>query len=511
VAAELTRALADSEQRVFWLDSADAPDPLPPLDGEVTCDLAIVGGGFTGLWAALMAAPDEDVVLLEGDRCGWGASGRNGGFLEASLTHGLDNGLSRWPDEMPTLERLGGENFEAIRATLAERGIDAAWNGAGVIDVATREHEVPWLVEAAEAAREHGEEVTLLDRAAVRAEVNSPTYLGGLWHRTGNALVDPARLAWGLREAALADGIRIHEHTRVTRLRRDGDGVLLETAAAGTGKSAAGAGKSAAGAGRVRARRVLLATNAYKPLVRSIRRYVVPVYDYVLVTEPLSDAQRAALGWEREQGVSDSGNRFHYYRLTPGVREGELTPGVREGELTPGVREGELTPGSGAGQRILWGGYEALYHFRNGMRPELEDHAPTFELLARNFAATFPQLEGIRFTHRWAGAIDTSSRFCVTFGRALGGRVAYAVGYTGLGVAASRFGARVALDLLHERDTEATRLQLVRSRPIPFPPEPLRYAVIQATRRALARADERGGKRGLWLRGLDRIGAGFDS
>ena len=99
----------------------------------------------------------------------------------------------------------------------------------------------------------------------------------------------------------------------------------------------------------------------------------------------------------------------------------------------------------------------------------------------------------------------------MTFGRALGGRAAYAVGYTGLGVAATRFGARVALDLLHDRDTELTRLELVRSRPIPFPPEPLRYAVIQATRRALARADERGGKRGAWLRGLDRIGAGFDS
>ena len=214
--------------------------------------------------------------------------------------------------------------------------------------------------------------------------------------------------------------------------------------------------------------------------MRSIRRYVVPVYDYVLVTEPLSEEQRRAVGWERRQGVADSGNRFHYYRLTED-------------------------------DRILWGGYEALYHFRNGMRPELEDHAPTFELLARNFAETFPQLEGLRFTHRWAGAIDTSSRFCVTFGRALGGRAAYAVGYTGLGVAATRFGARVALDLLHDRDTELTRLELVRSRPIPFPPEPLRYAVIQATRRALARADERGGRRGPWLRGLDRIGAGFDS
>jgi glycine/D-amino acid oxidase-like deaminating enzyme len=250
----------------------------------------------------------------------------------------------------------------------------------------------------------------------------------------------------------------------VTRLGQDGDGVVLETET-----------------GRVRARRVLLATNAYRPLIRAIRRYVVPVYDYVLVTEPLSEEQRRAIGWERRQGVSDSGNRFHYYRLTPD------------------------------GSRILWGGYEAIYHFRNGMRPELEDHAPTFELLASNFAATFPQLEGIRFTHRWAGAIDTCSRFCVMFGTALGGRVAYAVGYTGLGVVASRFGARAALDLLYDRDTELTRLEMVRGRPIPFPPEPLRYGAIQLTRRALARADERGGRRGPWLRALDRIGAGFDS
>jgi glycine/D-amino acid oxidase-like deaminating enzyme len=466
------RALADSEQKVFWLDSPAAPAPLSPLEGEASCELAIVGGGFTGLWAALQAAPDHEVILLEGDRCGWGASGRNGGFAEASLTHGLENGLSRWPDEIDELERIGAENFAAMRATLSERGIDAAWEEPGVLDVATRPHEVPELAEAAEAAREHGEEVTLLDRGAVRAEVDSPTYLGGLWSHSGGALVDPARLAWGLRDAALSDGVRIHEHTRVTRLQREGDGVVLETEG-----------------GRVRARRVLLATNAYKPLVRSIRRYVVPVYDYVLVTEPLSDEQRRAVGWQRGQGVADSGNRFHYYRLTP-----------------PGGG-----PGDAEGGRILWGGYEAIYHFRNGMRPELEDHAPTFELLAGNFAATFPQLEGIRFTHRWAGAIDTCSRFCVTFGQALGGRVAYAVGYTGLGVVASRFGAQVALDLLHGRDSELTRLQMVRSRPIPFPPEPLRYAAIQVTRSGLARADERGGRRGPWLRLLDRVGAGFNS
>jgi glycine/D-amino acid oxidase-like deaminating enzyme len=463
VAAGLSAALADSEQRVFWLDSPDAPELLASLQGEQRCDLAIVGGGFTGLWAALLALPDEDVVVLEGDRCGWAASGRNGGFLDASLTHGLENGLARWPDEIDTLLELGGENFAAIRETVRERGIDAAWEENGFIDVATRAHELEGLAEAAEVARRHGEDVELLDRDAVRAEVDSPAYLGGLLTRGGGALVDPARLAWGLRRAALEDGARIFEGTSVTGMRREGDGVVLETAG-----------------GRLRARRVVLATNAFRPLVRAIGRYVIPVYDYVLVTEPLSAGQRAAIGWEGRQGLADSGNRFHYYRLT-------------------------------ADDRILWGGYEAVYHRGNGMRPELEESAEVFNLLAHNFAETFPQLDGVRFTHRWAGAIDTCSRFCVTFGRALGGRAAYAVGYTGLGLVATRFGARVALDLVHGRDTDLTRLKLVRSRPLPFPPEPLRYAVVEATRRALIRADERRGRRGLWLRALDRVGAGFDS
>ena len=143
--------------------------------------------------------------------------------------------------------------------------------------------------------------------------------------------------------------------------------------------------------------------------------------------------------------------------------------------------------------------------------PPLEERPEVYNLLASNFAATFPQLEGLRFSHRWAGAIDTCSRFAVMFGRALGGRVAYAVGYTGLGVGASRFGAQVALDLLHGRDSELTRLELVRRRPIPFPPEPIRSGVVQLTRRALIRADEDGGRRGPWLKLLDRVGAGFDS
>jgi glycine/D-amino acid oxidase-like deaminating enzyme len=145
------------------------------------------------------------------------------------------------------------------------------------------------------------------------------------------------------------------------------------------------------------------------------------------------------------------------------------------------------------------------------MGPHLDAREASFELLAGHFFATFPQLEGIRFTHAWGGAIDTCSRFSVTFGRALGGRAVFAVGYTGLGVAASRFGAQVALDLADGRNTERTGLRMVRERPIPFPPEPLRWAGITLTRRALAKADRREGRRGPWLRVLDRLGMGYDS
>ena len=131
--------------------------------------------------------------------------------------------------------------------------------------------------------------------------------------------------------------------------------------------------------------------------------------------------------------------------------------------------------------------------------------------IAAHFFETFPQLEGLRFSHRWGGAIDTCSRFSVMFGMALGGRAVYSVGYTGLGVGASRFGAQVALDLADDRDTERTRLKMVRSKPTPFPPEPLRWAAITLTRRALAKADRQDGRRGAWLRTLDRFGLGFDS
>jgi glycine/D-amino acid oxidase-like deaminating enzyme len=449
--------VAEASPVPFWLDRP-RPESAPPLQAAVEADLAIVGGGFTGLWAAVLAKqehPAREVVLLEAETAGWGASGRNGGFVEASLTHGQENGAARFPGELDALEALGRENLDGMKADLARHTIDAAWVENGVLSVATQPHEVAELPDDVALLRRYGWEAEVLDREAVRAEVASPTYLGAVEVRTGVALVDPGALALGLRKAALDLGVRLYEGTPVT--------AELTTPA-----------------GRIKAEKVLLATGAYPPISRTIRRLVAPVYDYVVVTEPLSAAQRAELRWERGQGIADRGNRFHYYRLTPDGR-------------------------------ILFGGYDAIYHYGNRVDARLDRRPATFELLARHLIQTFPALEGIRFSHAWGGPIDTCSRFCVTFGRALEGRGVYVVGYTGLGVGASRFGARTALDLLDGADTPRTRLKLVRSRPIPFPPEPARWAVIQATRLALARADERGGRRGPWLRLLDRLGLGFDS
>ena len=194
-----------------------------------------------------------------------------------------------------------------------------------------------------------------------------------------------------------------------------------------------------------------------------MRRYIAPVYDYALMTEPLSDDQQDAIGWKHRQGVGDGANQFHYYRLSKD-------------------------------NRILWGGYDAVYRYGGPVEPKYDDYDPSFAMLSQHFFTTFPQLEGIKFTHRWGGAIDTCSRFSAFFGTAHHGRTAYAVGYTGLGVAATRFGAQTALDLLDGKDTEATRLELVKNKPVPFPPEPLRYPVIQLTANRMARADRQPGQ-----------------
>ncbi|MCX6481945.1 MAG: FAD-dependent oxidoreductase [Mycobacterium sp.] len=459
----IERALAPAVFGSMWLDPAivgPRPD-YPRLPGATTCDLLVVGGGYTGLWTALHAAerdPGAEVVLIEAEQIGWAASGRNGGFVDASLTHGTANGKSRWPEEFDHLERLGMANLNGMAADIDKYGMNVDWQRTGMLAVATEAHQVPWLRESADAG-----EGKFLDQAAVRAEVNSPTYLAGLLSPDTTAIVDPARLVFELARACAGKGVQIFEHTAADGINPEAGGVTVTTAV-----------------GPITAKRVVLATNVFPSLLKRNRLHTVPVYDHVLGTDPLSAEQLDRIGWRGRQGVSDCGNQFHYYRLS-------------------------------ADNRILWGGYDAMYHWGRRVDPRHEDRPESFRKIAAHFFLTFPQLDDVRFSHRWAGPIDTSTRFCAHWGVAGKGRIAYVNGFTGLGVGASRFAADVCLDLLDGRRTERTELEMVRKRPLPFPPEPLASIGIGVTRRSLDRADHNAGRRNVLLRTLDRLGLGFDS
>ncbi len=459
------QAIANVSHVPFWLDDPSAPSPEPPLTRSTSTDLLIIGAGFTGLWTALLAKeadPARDVVLLEAGTAAIGASGRNGGFMDASITHGFLNGYSRWRDEISILHALGVQNLAEIESTIRRLGIECDYQHTGEVDVATEPYMLDEFKRNVELAKQYNIEFQYLDREQVQAVVRSPVFLGGL-SRRDTSIVNPAQLAWGLRKACLDLGVRLHENTPVTRLDQDKNTVIAHTPHA-----------------QVRANKVALATNAFPPLLKQIKSYIVPVYDYALMTEPLTPAQRDSIGWHGREGLSDANHQFHYFRTT-------------------------------IDGRILWGGYDAVYHWNNGFGAHLENRPASFALLAEHFFQAFPQLEGIRFTHAWGGAIDTCSRFSPFWGTAYHGKAAYAMGYTGNGVGSTRFGARVLLDILDDKNTERTGLEFVRTKPIPFPPEPLRSIGINLSRWSLAQADNNQGKENLWLKLMNWVGLGFDS
>ncbi|MGW4095519.1 NAD(P)/FAD-dependent oxidoreductase [Mycobacterium sp. NPDC004974] len=452
----VSAALADSVASVFWLDDTDDDTAYPTLTSSTSADLTVVGGGYLGLWTAVLAKrrnPSARVVLLEAETAGWAASGRNGGFCEASLTHGESNGQTRWPGEYEQLERLGMENLAAMEADIGELGIECQWEMPGSLSVAVDQHQIDWL-----------DPQLRLDREQTRAQVNSPLYLAAEWHREGCALVHPGRLARELARVAAELGVEVFEHSPVQKVDTDNPTAVCVHTPRTT----------------VTTDRVALATNVFPSLLRRNRLRTVPVYDYVLMTEPLSTAQMDSIGWHNRQGVGDLANQFHYSRLTQD-------------------------------NRILYGGYDAIYHSGRHVRAGYEDRPESYRTLASHFLATYPQLEGIRFSHRWAGAIDTCTQFAAFHGLARRGRVAYAAGFTGLGVGATRFAAEVMLDHLDGRCTARTALKMVRRKPLPFPPEPLTSIGINATRWALNRADHNQGRRNALLRTLDAVGLGFDS
>lgn len=458
--AVIDKALRGVEHVSFWLDDPRRPAAQPALSGDVTTDLLVVGGGYCGLWTALLAKerdPGLGVVLVEGKEVGWAASGRNGGFVEASLTHGTENGERYFRGELETLDRLGMQNWVEFAADLQRHGIEAEYEATGIVTVATEPHQVALLRQA---AGEHGD---FLDEEALRGYVSSPLFRAGLFEREGGALVNPALLAWGLKQACLTLGVKIYEHTPVLSL-SDQRGRVRATTPGGS----------------VSARRTVLATNGFPSLLLRNRLRTIPVYDYALMTEPLSAQQLDAIGWTERFGITDSSRQFHYYRKS-------------------------------ADNRILWGGYDAVYHPGGRIKASYDVRDETFRRLADHFLRTFPQLGEIGFSHAWGGMIDMSSRLVAFHGTAMGGKVAYSSGFTGLGVAATRFAGKVMLDLLEGADTEITRTRLVRTKPLPIPPEPIASAAVAVIKREIARADRNGGRDGVILKLADALGYSFDS
>ena len=448
----------------FWQETIPEPEAALPLATDIVCDLAIIGGGFTGLWGALKARerwPDARIARLEAARCGAAASGRNGGCCAPSISHGVSNAVARWPKEAEALVRLGCENLDGLQEDLKSYRIDCAFEREGKLNLAATPWQAHGLKAMQAAYARFGIESRSVEGDALDEKFRSPRYGAGLFE-PNYALVNPAKLVAGLRQARLDRGIALYEDTPVSSLDGTSSGLRLTTPQA-----------------VVSARQAVMATNAAVPLLKRFHMSVIPVFDYTLVTEPISDEQFAAIGWRGRYGIADSGNQFHYCRKT-------------------------------ADNRILWGGFDAIYHYGSRRDRELLHRPQSYARLGANFAEAFPELSDVSFTHAWGGIIDTSARTTFFAGTALGGCLAYALGFTGQGVSASRFAALAMLDMLEGRRTERTDLRMLRSWAVPFPPEPVRALAVRQVQKDLAQED-RTGYRSLLLRTLDRFGIGFAS
>jgi len=429
---------------IYWLETSQRA-LRPSLAGAVDADVAIVGAGFTGLWSAfqlLDAEPSLRIVLLEAEQVGFGASGRNGGFamtlLDMSLAH-----LRR--NHGDAAARAAHEAVAAsvaeIGATVEGRSIDCEWVHGGLMVVATG----PGQLHRVEADYRASQELGLagfhrLSEAEAQAEVHSPTYVGAL-HEEHCGVLHPAKLAHGLAAVVESMGATIYERARIASIDEDGPRLHVRT-----------------DRGVVRAEQVVLATNAWASTTSWFARKVVPLFTYIVLTEPLDAAQWAAIGWDRSQGIEDKRNFVHYYRRT-------------------------------LDGRILWGGSDGIVHPGSTIRPSHDRSRAVFTRLERTFRTTFPQLRDIRFTHQWGGPVGITVSFMPLFGTLLDGRLHYGLGYNGHGVAPSHTGGKILRDKVLGKPSELTELCFVDSPEAAFPPEPLRWISAELTRRALLRQD----------------------
>ena len=427
--------------RSYWLQevAGDAPDAAP-LRGKAKADVAIIGGGYVGLWTAIrikQAEPQCDIVILEQDICGGGASGRNGGFV-----------LSWWP-KLASLGKIVG-NDEAIRVArgseqaIAEIGefcaahkIDADYRQGGWLWAATSEAQRGAWDGLLDLCTRHGVDAfRRLDPADVGRRSGSTAHREGIFESTA-AIVQPAALARGLRRVALEMGVRIFEHTEMqTFSRRRPVTVRCD-------------------AGSLLADTLVIATNAWAVRIPELSRSIVVVSSDMVVTAPIPE-ELERIGWERDLAVTDSQLMVDYYRTT---------------------RDGRIAFGKG-GSTLAYGGNIGNAFDRSTRRArEVE----------ADFRRYYPSLGHVPITHDWSGPIDRTPNSVPLMGH-LGGleHVVYGVGWSGNGVGPSVIGGKVLASLALRAKDEWADHPLV-DRPVAgFPPEPIRFIGAHIVRAAVA-------------------------
>jgi len=429
----------------LWWSGLAAGAARDPLAHHESVDVAIVGAGYTGLWAAyylLEEDPSLSVLILEAQHVGFGASGRNGGWVSALYPVGpgtlaADHGESAARDQYAALR----ESVDEVGRVAETEGIECGFHKGGTLVVARNRAQAARGRSEAEESTHWGTGTTWLERpdAADRLAVQ------GLWGATFNphcARIHPFRLAVGLAQAVEAKGARIHERTRVTSLgeRRlqTGDGVV------------------------VKARHVIRATEAWTARLPGLRRAVAPVYSLVVATAPLPKSIWDQIGLADAETFSE-----HRHVIVYGQRSDD--------------------------DRIVFGGRGAPYHFGSGIKPEFDAEATVFRTLRRSLNELLPATEGVEFTHAWGGPLGITRDWhpSVGYDRATG--AGYAGGYVGDGVALTNLAGRTLADLVNARDTALTRLPWVQHRSRQWEPEPLRWLGVNAGLRlaGLADAEER--------------------
>jgi glycine/D-amino acid oxidase-like deaminating enzyme len=484
----------DGARRSWWLRealAAEAPElgaAAPPLSGSRMADIVIVGGGYTGLWAAWRLTelePGARIVILEADVCGGGPSGRNGGFVTG------------WWDELPTLvERHGPEGalamaraidgeVDSIGSWCATHGVDAWFTKAGALSVSAAPSQDSAWDDAVEACRELGvgEEYSRLTAEEVQARVASPVFRGGVLMR-GAATVQPASLARGLRRVLLSRGVTIHEGTRVVELDGERPNGLGTVGAAGRRAPTGLGGRpvrvrtvSARGDGEVIAHSAVLAMNAWAAAWPSFGRRLVTWSSYIVLTEPVPD-RLAEIGWTGGEGVADGRFTLHYLRTTP---------------------DGRIALGGGGGRAGFGGRIGTAF----------TDDLASVRRAVAGLQRLFPSLRDARIEDAWGGPIDITADHLPMVASVPGRPIHFAHGYSGNGVAPSVVAGRILAALAGERrDDPALALPIVGAQPRAFPPEPLRYIGARVVREAIVRresAQERGDRPGIVIRELSRL------